>query len=138
MGAILRSVDASGASGVVRQARHSAPLDGATAKASAGAGQSRQDRHGREHLPGPSRSSKNSTFGLWDSIPRVREGTTRWITPSRRPWSWGRGFRAQKTRQRDLRSGRFGPDGGGRVQSERLGDGWRGPLRGCSPATQGV
>jgi len=37
MGAILRSVDASGASGVVRQARHSAPLDGATAKASAGA-----------------------------------------------------------------------------------------------------
>jgi 23S rRNA (guanosine2251-2'-O)-methyltransferase len=37
MGAILRSVDASGATGVVRQARHSAPLDGATAKASAGA-----------------------------------------------------------------------------------------------------
>jgi 23S rRNA (guanosine2251-2'-O)-methyltransferase len=37
MGAILRSVDGAGASGVVRQARHSAPLDGATAKASAGA-----------------------------------------------------------------------------------------------------
>lgn len=37
LGAILRSVDAAGADGVVRQARHSAPLDGATAKASAGA-----------------------------------------------------------------------------------------------------
>ena len=36
-GAILRSVDASGATGIVRQARHSAPLDGATAQASAGA-----------------------------------------------------------------------------------------------------
>jgi 23S rRNA (guanosine2251-2'-O)-methyltransferase len=37
VGAILRSVDAAGATGLVRQARHAAPLDGATAKASAGA-----------------------------------------------------------------------------------------------------
>ncbi len=37
VGAIVRSVDASGADGLVRQARHAAPLDGATAKASAGA-----------------------------------------------------------------------------------------------------
>jgi len=37
VGAILRSVDASGANGVVRQARHAASLDGVTAKASAGA-----------------------------------------------------------------------------------------------------
>jgi 23S rRNA (guanosine2251-2'-O)-methyltransferase len=36
-GAILRSVDAAGAHGVVRQTRHSAPLGGATGKASAGA-----------------------------------------------------------------------------------------------------
>ncbi|MBI3491465.1 MAG: 23S rRNA (guanosine(2251)-2'-O)-methyltransferase RlmB [Acidobacteria bacterium] len=37
VGAILRSVDAAGADGVVRQSRHAARLDGATAKASAGA-----------------------------------------------------------------------------------------------------
>jgi 23S rRNA (guanosine2251-2'-O)-methyltransferase len=37
VGAILRSVDAAGADGVIRQSRHAAPLDGAAAKASAGA-----------------------------------------------------------------------------------------------------
>ena len=37
VGAILRSVDASGGSGVVRQTRRAAPLEGAAAKASAGA-----------------------------------------------------------------------------------------------------
>lgn len=37
VGAILRSADAAGVTGVIRQARHAAPLHGATAKASAGA-----------------------------------------------------------------------------------------------------
>src|SRR6476661_2914348 len=37
VGAILRTVDAAGADGVVRQSRHAAALDGATAKAAAGA-----------------------------------------------------------------------------------------------------
>jgi len=37
VGAILRSVDVAGAGGVVRQARHAAPLAGGAAKASAGA-----------------------------------------------------------------------------------------------------
>ena len=37
VGAILRSVDAAGADGVIRQARHAARIEGAAAKASAGA-----------------------------------------------------------------------------------------------------
>jgi 23S rRNA (guanosine2251-2'-O)-methyltransferase len=37
VGAILRTVDAAGAHGVIRQSRHAAPLGGAAAKASAGA-----------------------------------------------------------------------------------------------------
>jgi 23S rRNA (guanosine2251-2'-O)-methyltransferase len=37
VGAILRTVDAAGAHGLVRQSRHAAPLGGAAAKASAGA-----------------------------------------------------------------------------------------------------
>jgi len=37
LGAILRTVDAAGADGLVRQSRHAAPLGGVTAKASAGA-----------------------------------------------------------------------------------------------------
>lgn len=37
VGAILRTVDAAGATGVIRQTRRAAPLGGATAKASAGA-----------------------------------------------------------------------------------------------------
>jgi 23S rRNA (guanosine2251-2'-O)-methyltransferase len=37
LGAILRTVDAAGCHGVVRQSRHAAPLGGAAAKASAGA-----------------------------------------------------------------------------------------------------
>jgi 23S rRNA (guanosine2251-2'-O)-methyltransferase len=37
VGAIIRSADGAGAHGIVRQARHAAPLDGAAVKASAGA-----------------------------------------------------------------------------------------------------
>lgn len=37
VGAILRTIDAAGGDGLIRQSRHAAPLDGAAAKASAGA-----------------------------------------------------------------------------------------------------
>jgi 23S rRNA (guanosine2251-2'-O)-methyltransferase len=37
LGAIIRTADAAGASGIVRQSRHAAPLGGVAAKASAGA-----------------------------------------------------------------------------------------------------
>jgi 23S rRNA (guanosine2251-2'-O)-methyltransferase len=37
VGAIIRSVDGAGGHGIIRQARHAAPLEGAVAKASAGA-----------------------------------------------------------------------------------------------------
>src|SRR5438093_3255815 len=37
VGAILRTVDAAGGDGVIRQSRHAAPLEGAAGKASAGA-----------------------------------------------------------------------------------------------------
>src|SRR6202023_4174481 len=38
VGAIVRTVDAAGADGLVRQSRHAAPLGGAAAEASAGGG----------------------------------------------------------------------------------------------------
>ncbi len=53
VGAILRSVDAAGADGVVRQSRHAAALDGAAAKASAAtrrSGTTRSISHSRRHL----------------------------------------------------------------------------------------
>ena len=50
-GAILRTCDAVGAHGVVRQTRHAAPLTGATSKASAGARGAREDRRRRECGP---------------------------------------------------------------------------------------
>ena len=49
VGAILRTVDAAGADGVVRQSRHAAPLGGAAAKASAGRRRAREDCRGRQH-----------------------------------------------------------------------------------------
>ena len=52
LGAILRTVDAVGADGVVRQTRHAARLDGAAAKASAGAVAHVHVAERREHRAG--------------------------------------------------------------------------------------
>ena len=49
VGAILRTCDAAGASGVIRQTRHSAALDGVVGKASAGALAHVADRDRRQH-----------------------------------------------------------------------------------------
>src|SRR5258708_27851809 len=50
VGAILRTVDAAGADGVVRPAPHAAPLDGAAGEAAAGAGAHRR-RCGAREVP---------------------------------------------------------------------------------------
>ena len=68
VGAILRSLDAAGGSGLVRQTRHAAPLDGAAAKASAGA---------VHHVPVADvvniaravEELKSAGSGRWDSTP---------------------------------------------------------------------
>ena len=49
VGAILRTADAAGVSGIVRQTRHAAALDGVVGKASAGALAARAHRHRRQH-----------------------------------------------------------------------------------------
>ena len=88
VGAILRSVDAAGADGVIRQARHSAPLDGATAKASAGA-----VNHVRiATVVNIARALEElKELDVWTvgfDADGDRAPTTRWTTRCRRRWSW--------------------------------------------------
>ena len=52
VGAILRTADAAGADGVIRQSRRAAPLDGVAAKASAGSRLACQGRGGGKHCSG--------------------------------------------------------------------------------------
>ena len=49
VGAILRTADAAGVHGVVRQARHAASLDGVVGEGIGGGARARADCHGREH-----------------------------------------------------------------------------------------
>ena len=84
VGAILRTVDAAGATGVVRQTRRAAPLDGAAAKASAGAVHHVRDRRRREHRPVARGAEEGRASGPWDSTPTPKCPTMNGISPFQR------------------------------------------------------
>ena len=86
VGAILRTVDACGGSGVVRQTRRAAPLDGAAAKASAGA-VNYVPSPTSSTSPGPSTSSRRRAFGPWGSTPAQKWPTMNGISPFQQPSS---------------------------------------------------
>ncbi len=88
VGAILRTVDAAGADGVVRQTRHAAALGGAAAKASAGA-----VSHVRiADVVNIARALEElKTCGVWTvglASDVKKQVPMRSISLCRRPWSW--------------------------------------------------
>ena len=68
VGAIFRSADAAGADGIIRQARHAAPLDGAAARASAGA---------VTHVRVPPRCQRGANDRRAEGVGRVDRGSRR-------------------------------------------------------------
>ena len=131
VGAILRSADAAGAHGVIRQARHAAPLDGATAKASAGA-----VNHVRiatvvniARAIDELKALNVWTIGL-DAV-GAPTPTMRWTT--RLPTAFvvgAEGHGAAPAGPGDLRPAGVHPDGWGCVEPECLGFGRGGAVRG--------
>jgi 23S rRNA (guanosine2251-2'-O)-methyltransferase len=87
VGAILRSVDAAGGTGVVRQTRRAAPLDGAAAKASAGA-----VHHVRVadvvNIARALDELKDWGCGSWGWTRTAKPLIMIWISPRRLRWSW--------------------------------------------------
>ena len=92
VGAILRTVDAAGADGVVRQSRHAARARRGGGQGVGRRGRAREDRRGREHRAG-ARGAEGSR-GLDGRAGRAtpRSATTRSISRCRRrSWSGPRG-----------------------------------------------
>ena len=134
LGAILRTADAVGASGLVRQARHAAPLDGAVARTSAGA-----VAHVRiATVVNIARAVEELKAGnVWTmGLDEAADAAVR-----RRRFHAADGDRAGRRGDRAAPAGagtlRFhgvDPDGGAGVEPERLGRGGDGPLRSGAPA----
>ena len=136
VGAILRSVDASGAHGVIRQTRRAAALDTVAAKASAGA---------VSHVP------VADVVNIARAIDELKQQNV-WVvglagdaSQSYESIDWTRavGHRARRRGQRDAKA-RAGvvrlpgvdPDERPRRQPQRLGGGRRGAVRGREAATR--
>ena len=137
VGAILRSADAAGAHGVIRQARHAAPLDGATAKASAGA-----VNHVRiATVVNIARALEElKALGVWTigldggAADALRRGG---LHAADGAGLGRRGHRAAAAGPGDVRPAGVDPDGGGGVEPERLGLGRGRAVRGgpAAPAS---
>ena len=135
VGAILRTVDAAGADGVVRQSRHAAPLDGAAGKASAGA-----VAHVRiAEVVNIARAIEDlKQAGVWTCracggrAEAVRRGRFDAADGDRR----GRGGdRPAAAGSRAVRLAGVDPDAGPRSKSERLGGRRHCSVRGASATT---
>ena len=135
LGAIMRTVDAAGGHGIVRQERRAAALDGIAAKASAGA-----IAHVRiATVVNIARALEElKEAGVWTvgfAGDAARQSTTRLISRCRRRWSSegkAKGLR-RLTRERCDRLV-ANPDARRGLQPERVGRGRRGAFRGGSPA----
>ena len=138
VGAILRTVDAAGADGVVRQSRHAARLDGAAAKASAGA-----VSHVKiAEVVNIARALENlKDAGVWtvglagDAPKRYDEVDLTLPTAARRR---RRGVRPAPAGPRALRLARLDSDAGARPEPERVGGDRHRAVRGTPAATPKV
>ena len=134
VGAILRTVDAAGVDGVVRQTRHAAALDGAAAKASAGAVAHVTHRGRRQHR---ARDRRAQGGGRLDGRARrrCREALRRdRFDGADRNGGRRGGSRAAAAGARAVRLAGVDSDERARGELERVGGRRRRVVRGRSPA----